>query len=306
MTAVRQEVIAGDGVDLSVAVRDGDDGAPVLLFAHGASLCGEVWAPIVERIGPRCTAVMLDLRGHGASEAPGRADDYRWQLFGADLRSVAAWCGQHFGRPLRGLVTHSFSGDCALVATADGGAFVERLLMLDPVLADPVAADQGGQRLARWTEKMAAAEAEGFASRDEAAERLEQCLRAQLAGDGLDDATKKAFARGGVVERPDGRFAFACNRDGEGHVYRNRTAIAEYLEARERIDCDVTLVFSEKRRGPQEEATAKDTDVARRVLARCRRGNFETMAGVGHFLILEAPGRVAERVAAFCGPDPTE
>jgi len=60
-----------DGVSLHYEVRG--RGAPVL-FLHGFPLSGEVWTPVVERLGDGYRAIVPDLRGFGGSEAGPRAD----------------------------------------------------------------------------------------------------------------------------------------------------------------------------------------------------------------------------------------
>ena len=62
-----------DGVE--VAVHDhGGTGIPAV-FVHGTGLCSRMWDPVIERLPPGLLhAYGVDLRGHGASQAPANVE----------------------------------------------------------------------------------------------------------------------------------------------------------------------------------------------------------------------------------------
>lgn len=274
---------------------------PLVLFAHAASLCAGVWAPVVERLGPSIRAFAYDLRGHGDTDAPTGSDAYAWSHFGDDFGRVVAAIRHRYGQAPDLCVTHSFAGDSALVHLAGHRLETGRMLLLDPVLADAEGATVGAERLAKGTRRLGEKEAAGFDSPEAVGEGLERVLRAQLERDGLDAGAKAAFAAHGSAPDGAGRYRLKCRRENEAEVYANRIAIADFL-ADESIDAEVQLVFSSRRRAKPEDqaaAYARDWAVAERVVARAREGAVHRLDGVGHFLVLEAPDLVAETIRGW-------
>lgn len=274
---------------------------PLVLFSHAASLCAGVWSPVVERFGGGIRAVGFDQRGHGDTDAPEESKDYAWSLFGEDFRRVYDAVTASEGRPPDLCVTHSFAGDCAMVALAESGASSSRLLLLDPVLADHEGATVGAERLAKGTRRLGEKESDGFESREAVEAGLEKVLRAQLARDGLDAAAKAAFALHGSTADERGRYRLKCRRENEAEVYANRVAIADVL-ARQSVDADVQLIFSSRRRAkPEDQAAAYERDwkVAEGVVGAARSGAVHRLNTVGHFLVLEAPDLVAETIRTW-------
>jgi pimeloyl-ACP methyl ester carboxylesterase len=278
------------------ALTWGSEG-PVVLLAHAASTCAGSWAPVAERLRGRATVLAYDLRGHGDSDQPAGRRAYDWNEFAEDFAGVVRWVERRLGRRVDLCATHSFAGDCALIACARHDLPLGRLILLDPVLADYAGATQGGETLAEGTLRLGEKERDGFASRSAAADWIERCLRRQLARDGLDARVKEALARWAVFEDSDGRFRFKCRRENEAEIYRNRVAIASYLRDQPRIETHVRLVFARKRRAKDDQQAAafdRDWAEAETVVERCRGGEIEIMENVGHFLVLEAPDDVAE------------
>jgi len=293
----------GGGLRYRVLAWEGD--GPLVLLAHAASLCAGVWAPVVARLARNVRVVAYDLRGHGDTDAPPGTAAYRWQLFGDDFRRIVASVTTRFGRAPDLCVTHSFAGDCALMALAEQPLPIGRMILLDPVLADADGATTGAERLARGTLRLGEREADGFASRAAVGDALERVLRAQLARESLDADAKTAFAEYGCAPDPSGRFRLKCRRENEAEIYRNRVAIADHLEGR-RVDADVRLVFAARRRAkPEDQATAyaRDWKIAEAMLDHCRTGALHRLDGVGHFLVLEAPDLVANTIDELARAD---
>ena len=277
----RQLTHAGDG--------------PLILFVHAASLCAGVWGPVLSHGRPNWHAVAYDQRGHGDSDAPPATEQYDWRLFGNDFAAIVEAVSEQAGRPIDACVTHSFAGDCAVMALAERSIPIDKLIMLDPVLADQEGATVGAQRLAKGTLRLGEREESGFATREDVGEALEKVLRAQLEREGLDARAKAAFAAFGAAADEEGRLHLKCKRQNEAAVYLNRVAIADFLADKE-VDAEVHLIFSKRRRAKPEDqqaAYARDWEVARGVTQRCRTGEIHPLEGVGHFLVLEAPEVVA-------------
>lgn len=269
----------------------------LVLFLHGGSLCAGIWGPVIARLSG-VHGIAYDLRGHGDTDAPDASHEYAWSLFGADFLRVLDAVEEQYGRAPDAIVTHSFAGDCALIALAETGISIGRLILLDPVLADAEGATSGASRLAKGTRRLGEKEAEGFESAEAVGAGVERVLRAQLVREGLDADAKSAFAAFASAPDESGRWRLKCRRENEAEVYIARVALADFL-ADKKVDADVQLIFSEKRRAKPEDqaaATARDRKEADRVVSRCREGQVHTLEGVGHFLVLEAPDLAANEI----------
>jgi len=246
---------------------------------------------------PGVHAVAVDQRAHGSSDAPSEAEAYRWQVIGEDFRRIVEAVTLRHGRPPAACVTHSFAGDCALMALAERPAQVGRMILLDPVLADAEGAGKGAERLAKGTRRLGEREASGFDSAEAVGDGLERLLRASLAREGLHAEAKAAFSHFGSHRDAGGRWRLRCRRENEAAVYANRVALADHL-ADKHVDAEVQLVFAARRRGKpedQEAAFSRDWREATRVVERCGGASkVRQLDGVGHFLVLEAPELVAE------------
>jgi len=269
--------------------------APLLLFLHASSLCGGAFAPVVQRI-PGICAVACDQRGHGDTSAPTEEGSYHWDHFGEDFLRIVEAVTEKYGRAPTACVTHSFAGDCAVMALSKRSVPVGQMILLDPVLADP-AGVTAGARLAKGTKRLGEKEAGGFDSAAAVGEALEKVLGGALARP-MDGEAKAAFAAFGSFEDA-GRWRLKCRRENEAMVYANRVATADYL-ADKSVPAKVQILFGQKRRGkPEDQAElyARDWDQAERVVGRCLDGSkVHLVPGVGHFLILEAPEVVAEAI----------
>ena len=74
-----ERVTADDGVELAVRV-DGPPTGPVVLMLHSIGCDHAMWDPQVLGLAGRYRVTRPDLRGHGASQAPG--GDYAWPGWG--------------------------------------------------------------------------------------------------------------------------------------------------------------------------------------------------------------------------------
>lgn len=69
----------------------GDPANPAIVLIHGWSQAGTCWQPSLDRLSDRFHLVILDLRGHGASDKPGDPDAYTdTALWGDDIAAVIA------------------------------------------------------------------------------------------------------------------------------------------------------------------------------------------------------------------------
>jgi pimeloyl-ACP methyl ester carboxylesterase len=78
--------VSSDGLVLAASIR-GADGPPIVLM-HGYPDTRAVWDPVVERLNDAFRCIAYDMRGAGASEAPGHRDGYRMPCLVDDLVAV--------------------------------------------------------------------------------------------------------------------------------------------------------------------------------------------------------------------------
>ena len=92
--------------DLHVEVHPG--AGPPLLLAHGICSSRAQWLPNLAALSEVCTPVVVELLGHGRSQSPENADDYRVEAYLARFEAIRerlgaerwAVCGQSFGAGL--------------------------------------------------------------------------------------------------------------------------------------------------------------------------------------------------------------
>lgn len=133
--------LSRDGVTL--AYEEAGSGAPPLVFVHGFGSDHTSFAPQVERFRAAHRVVAVDLRGHGASDAP--QQDYTIAGFADDV----AWLCEQLGlyRPL--VVGHSMGGLVALELGARRADLVAGIALLDAPVCAPAPLLEGLAGLAQ-------------------------------------------------------------------------------------------------------------------------------------------------------------
>lgn len=103
---------------------------PVLFFLHGNGLCGRIYEPFLSFFEQHFELVLLDIAGHGASDAPPHFPGWN---------TIAKQCAEVVQRVIGDerealMMGHSFGGILSiLIAAAAPGRF-KQLLLLDPIL----------------------------------------------------------------------------------------------------------------------------------------------------------------------------
>jgi len=103
--------------------------APSLLLVHATGFHGRVWDRMISHL-PARHLIALEQRGHGRSDA---APIEHWSVFGRDIAGFAA------AQSLQGAVGigHSMGAHGLVQAAAIDPARFSRLILLDPVIAEP-------------------------------------------------------------------------------------------------------------------------------------------------------------------------
>src|SRR5262249_5232717 len=112
-----------------VALSYDDDGSgPVLMFLHGGACDRTFWDPQLAYFRRRFRVVIPDLRGHGASPAPG--GDYTVPAFAGDVAAL----GDAIGIRAATVIGHSLGGLVALALPALHPGLAARVVALDSPL----------------------------------------------------------------------------------------------------------------------------------------------------------------------------
>jgi pimeloyl-ACP methyl ester carboxylesterase len=269
-----------NGVDLALWERPGTE--PTILFCHATGFHARCWDQVIARVpGRRCLAI--DMRGHGRSGKP--APPYRWRSFGEDLSEVVRVIG------LRGAlaVGHSMGGHAAVLATANVPEAFAGLLLLDPVLLtrgyysdEPRPAHFARKRHNTWT------------SWQEMFERFRE--RPPFAQ--WDAAVLRDYCEFGLLPAPDGNgFVLACPPEVEASVYEHTSeSDADIYGEASRVDVPVEVIRSARQMG--REPTPLDmgaSPTAPDLASHFKRGR-DLKTEYSHFLPMEAPAFVAERI----------
>ncbi|WP_322494860.1 alpha/beta fold hydrolase, partial [Chloroflexus sp.] len=121
--------------DLTLHVELAGAGPPLLLL-HGFTGNGQTWQPLVLALAAHHTLVMIDLIGHGQSDAPADPARYAIEQCVADVLALLDQLG--FTRV--DLCGYSMGGRIGLLLAAGAPERVRRQVLIgaSPGLADPV------------------------------------------------------------------------------------------------------------------------------------------------------------------------
>lgn len=132
------------GVD--VAVHDLGGEGPPLLVSHATGFHGRCYQPLADALAATVHSIAFDYRGHGETPRPDGPID--WQRYGDDAEAMALWVSaRHGGGPIDGF-GHSMGGACLLMAAHRHPGLFRRLIVFEPIVFPPEAADAGEPALA--------------------------------------------------------------------------------------------------------------------------------------------------------------
>lgn len=249
-------------------------------FSHATSFCGAVWTPIAEQIDGEC--LIWDQIGHG--HASSISHPFDWWDFGAD---VAKKIGNVDG-PLIG-VGHSMGGTALVMAELIAPGSFDYLVLIEPILLPPPF-EPRDTRVARSAEKRRAT----FPSLAEARVHL----RSKPPFASWDERAFEGYLHDGFRSTGHGtEVTLACRPQDEAEIYRNAFAHGAWARLGE-IKVPTLMMAGAL-------SDTHDETFIRELASRFPSAGFEIVAGVGHFLPMERPDLVADRVrrlTALQGP----
>lgn len=153
-------------------VEWGERGSPPVILIHGFRDHCRTWDFFVDellRIVPDLWVVAPDCRGHGDSGRVGAGGYYHFFDYLLDLDHFI----RHLGAPTVRLAAHSMGGTIACLYAGTHPERVSKLALVEGLGPEGLSFSDAPQRAARWLEQVpAVAEGAGYASLEEAADRL--------------------------------------------------------------------------------------------------------------------------------------
>jgi len=236
-------------------------------FAHATGFCGSVWSPVIDELD-NVDCVSWDFAGHGSG--PSLKTPIEWKTFGEQVLDET--------RPGGIGVGHSMGAAALLMAQlADPRRFAFLVLIEPIVFPGPHARIEehplayASLRRRRTFESREAARA-NFASKP---------AFANWSTDVMDGYVSCGLLGDGPVE-------LACDPEIEAEIYIASNA-HDTFERLGEIEIPVLLLAGE-------DSDTTPPEVTRMQAAQFERAGVEIVSGAGHFLPMENPGLVSERV----------
>lgn len=263
-----------------------------VVFLHATGFCAYTYRHLLAPLGSQRRAVALDLRGHGLTTLPAHALTLtHWHTYASDVvaavRQLAA--GQPSPRVIAG---HSMGATVALLSLQHDPAVAQALLMIDPAIVPP--------RMRRimllpfaphvFRRRIPIARNAGrrrphFPSAEDvlASYRGRGAFKTWLPGF-LEDYVEDGFAR-----RADGSVTLRCAPQWESATF-----------AAHRHDLSAALA---KLKAPGRVLVAEHHSISLRALPLfgqfAPQVTIETVPGTTHFIPMEKPELVRERLVAL-------
>lgn len=235
-------------------------------LAHATSFCAAVWRPVIDQLeGIHCLA--WDFPGHGAG--PHLEPPFTWEVFAESVLEMTEPGGIGVG--------HSMGAAAlAMAELADPGRF--RFLLL----IEPIVFPGPHRREEHPLSQVATKRKESFPTRDAARDNF--ASRPAFA-DWHPDAIDGYVACGLTGEGP---VELACHPRVEAEVYRGSREHATFERLGE-IETPGLVLCGE-------DSDTISAELAREQAKRLGTGGVEFVPATGHFLPMERPGLVADRI----------
>lgn len=234
-------------------------------FSHATSFCGAVWDPVVAELNGVET-VVWDQPGHGSG--PSMKPPVDWAVFGEHVLDVTKPGGIGVG--------HSMGAAALAMAQVTDPLRFRALVLIEPVIfPGPF------ERRESPMSDVALKRRRSFPTREEAVENFAGKFP------DWDEAAVRGYVEGGFIG--DGPVELACSPDFEADIYRGSTA-HDTWDKLSSIEIPVLAMYGK-------DSDTIDDALARAQVSQFRRAGLEIVEGAGHFLPMEMPGLVADRVS---------
>lgn len=289
--------IPGSGGHLA-GLNFGRAGGPIdAVYLHATGFNALTYRRLLQRLGSERRVVAFDLRGHGHTTLPARPVKLTdWYGYANDV--VTAMRQLNEGHPPPRLIAgHSMGGTVSLLALAADQEIARSLLMIDPAFLPPqlrrIFLLPFGPHLMRRRVPIARG-----AARRRCEFPTSEAVLASYAGRGAFKTWQPGFLEDyiedGFVRRADGAMVLRCAPAWESATFTaHRHDLAAALRA---LRVPAQVLLAEK---------GSITQRSLPTLRDCAPGmTLETIAGTTHFLPMERPELVIERMIAMMGDPP--
>jgi len=208
---------------------------PTLLMVHATGFHARLWDEIISHL-PGYHIVSVDQRGHGLSYG-GTVDN--WREFSEDLvRLIEAL-------DLNNLIGigHSMGAHTLIDAAALCPGRFQRLIAIDPVVAEPEAYEGSTQLFSKDEPHPASRRKSHFASPEAMIERFEDRTPYSL----FTEETRRNYCVHGLISREDGDgYDLACPPEVEANVYMTSRTNAGIFESIAQINIPVLIIRAKR------------------------------------------------------------
>lgn len=195
---------------LTIAALDwGSDGRPLLLM-HPNGFCAGMWDPLAQQLRGEYRPIAIDIRGHGASDAPRTDAEFAFSAAASDLAPVLDALGVQEVVALG----HSLGGACVILLDHMHPGIVQRALLCEAIAFPPI---PGGTPTDGPSRLVVAARRRRAEWPDRATVRESYGSRPPL--NVLEPAVLDAYVAWGFHDRPDGTIELACAPEIEARFF---------------------------------------------------------------------------------------
>lgn len=259
------------------------------LFCHGLSLSAGTYLPFLEALAGRDLKIFApDLRGHGYSTKENTLEVKNWDIFVKDLEQFVTTV---MHPPVIG-IGHSIGGYIIYAAAALYPGLFSKIILLDPIILQQkiiwlcVLARKlgliGKHPLPRKTRKKKFE----FGSKADAFNHY--------SGKGMFTSWKpefvEAFVDTAIEQESAATWELSCNPELEAQIYE--AASLDTWRYAGLINIPVFVVRGEKSDWFYHQAGI-------RLAEKIKDCRFITLESLGHFLMMEEPGRVIDTILPF-------
>jgi pimeloyl-ACP methyl ester carboxylesterase len=275
---------------VEIALVDWGGSGPLALFHHANGFCAATLDLVARRLRRHFRVIGMDARGHGDSSRPPGPEAFQWREFGADLAAVARVVAAEAGGRIALGLGHSFGGTSMLLAASHEPDLFERLVLVDPVLHAPRAAESWDpERLARASSLVERASRRRTVFPDRAAAR-ENWRDKDLFAD-WDPRAFDLYLDEGMIDRADGQVELKCAPETEAAVYAAGPA-SDVWDRAEKLAVPTLLLWARHGDFPR---VLFETYASRMLNARIQD------VDAGHLVPMERPEVVVDAVLEFTG-----
>lgn len=267
--------IARDGVEIAYSSWDGVATLPLAVFVHATGFSKELCEPVIDDLRdsvPGVGAVAIDQRAHGDSGTPPLPFD--WWDVGRDVVELVAGREQVIG------VGHSAGAAALLLAELARPGTFAGLVLVEPIVFPPP--------YGRFPDNPMASGARRRRERFESREAAFANWASKPTFAGWEERAMRAYVAGGLRADGDG-YVLKCSKESEAEFFTAATDHRAWDRLGE-VATPVLVVAGEN-------STTHQDPFLRDLVGRMPQAVAEVVPDASHFVWMEQPGLIAERVA---------